>query len=162
MLSSFLSSTIHAFETLLYPFNWPHTYIPVLPSFLIEMTEAPTPYIIGMMRSCKTELVKYKNSTDILIIDLDKHKFIHDTKLNEDIVPESLKKSLKMQINILTNMSKNMSNYEKNLELCKIFINFFVKTVGNYQNYLVFVNENKNETHKFLVRFGFVFFFKFK
>lgn len=149
-----MSSTIHAFETLLYPFNWPHTYIPVLPSFLIEMTEAPTPYIIGMMRSCKNELVKYKNSTDILIIDLDKHKLSHNTRLYNEIIPENLKKSLKMEINILTNLSKNMSNYEKNLELCKIFINFFVKTIGNYRNYLVSVKEkeNKDETIKFLVR----------
>ncbi|RNA39384.1 suppression of tumorigenicity 5 -like [Brachionus plicatilis] len=149
---SFLSSTIHAFETLLYPFNWPHTYIPVLPSFLIEMTEAPTPYIIGLMRSCKNELIRYKNCSDILIVDLDKQKFIHDTNSSDEMVPESLKKCLKSELTNLVNLSKNMSNYEKNFELCKIFISFFVKTIGNYQNYLVSDNQNTIESFKFLYK----------
>ena len=56
---SLLSNTIQAFETLLYPFNWPHTFIPVLPSFLIEMCDAPTPFIVGVMRSCKNEVKKF-------------------------------------------------------------------------------------------------------
>lgn len=58
---SLLTSTIQAFETLLYPFNWPHTFIPVLPSYLIDMCDAPTPYIVGLMKTCKHELLaKYK------------------------------------------------------------------------------------------------------
>lgn len=104
------------------------------------------------MRSCKNELLKYKNSPDILIIDLDKQKLIHETNSKDDIIPEHLKKSLKMELSSLVNMSKNISNYEKNFELCKIFISFFVKTVGNFQSYLISVNENKSENYKFLVR----------
>jgi hypothetical protein len=57
---SLLSNTIQAFETLLYPFNWPHTFIPVLPSYLIEMCDAPTPFLIGLMRSNIKLLSKYK------------------------------------------------------------------------------------------------------
>jgi hypothetical protein len=65
---SLLSNTIQAFETLLYPFNWPHTFIPVLPSYLIEMCDAPTPFLIGLMRSNIKLLSKYKG------IKLDKKK----------------------------------------------------------------------------------------
>ncbi|CAF0993496.1 unnamed protein product [Brachionus calyciflorus] len=146
---SSLSSTIQAFETLLYPFNWPHTYIPVLPSFLIDMTEAPTPYIIGLMRSCKNELLKYKNISDFLIIDLDKQKLIQDNSNQEDYIPETLKKCLKTDLNNLQNLSKNLSNYEKNVELCKIFLKFFVKTVGNYQNFFSYADKNNNESKIF-------------
>lgn len=58
-----LTNTIQAFEKLLYPFSWPHTFVPVLPSYLIEMCEAPTPYIVGLMKTCKHELLaKYKGN----------------------------------------------------------------------------------------------------
>ena len=58
-----LTNTIQAFEKILYPFSWPHTFIPVLPSYLIEMCEAPTPYIVGLMKTCKQELLaKYKGN----------------------------------------------------------------------------------------------------
>ena len=61
---SLLSNTIQAFETLLYPFNWPHTFIPVLPSFLLEMCESPTPFVVGVMRSCKNEAKKLASNYD--------------------------------------------------------------------------------------------------
>ncbi len=58
---SLMTRTIQAFETLLYPFSWPHTFIPVLPSHLIDYCDAPTPYIYGVMKTCKNELLrKYK------------------------------------------------------------------------------------------------------
>ena len=58
---SLMTRTIQAFETLLYPFSWPHTFIPVLPSYLIDICDAPTPYIVGVMKTCKAELLaKYK------------------------------------------------------------------------------------------------------
>lgn len=65
---SLLSNTIQAFETLLYPFNWPHAFIPVLPSYLVEMCEAPTPFLIGLIRSNIKNLSKYKgNHSESLI-----------------------------------------------------------------------------------------------
>lgn len=150
---SLLSSTIQAFETLLYPFNWPHTYIPVLPSFLIEMTEAPTPYIIGLMRTCKSELLKYKSSNDMLIVDLDKQKILQETQDELVPIPDAIVKVLKIDLYNLTNMSKLMSEYEKNVELCKIFLKVFLKTVGNYKLYIFPADEESDtENFKFLVR----------
>ena len=58
---SLMTNVIQAFETLLYPFSWPHTFIPVLPSYLIDICDAPMPYIVGVMKTCKNELLaKYK------------------------------------------------------------------------------------------------------
>lgn len=154
LLSSLLSTTIQAFETLLYPFNWPHTYIPVLPSYLIEMCDAPTPYIIGLMRSCKNDLAKYKGSSDMLIVDLDKQKFIFDTQNDMKVLPESTVKSLKIDLYNLIHCSKLVTDYDKNVELCRIFVKIFVKTVGTYANFIVTDPEpDARDEFKFLVSF---------
>lgn len=46
---SLLSSCIEALQSILYPFSWPHTLIPVLPHTLYEIVEAPTPLICGCL-----------------------------------------------------------------------------------------------------------------
>ena len=38
---------------LLYPFEWQHTCITVLPSKLIDIVDAPTPYLVGILASTK-------------------------------------------------------------------------------------------------------------
>lgn len=53
-----LSSCIEALQSILTPFKWPYTYIPVLPNVIIETCDAPTPYVIG--------LPKPKNGVDPL------------------------------------------------------------------------------------------------
>lgn len=112
------------------------TYIPVLPSYLIEMCEAPTPYIIGLMRSCKSELAKYRGVSDMLIVDLDKQKFIYDTQNNGKIIPDNIVKSLKVDLYNLIHSSRLVTEYDKNVELCRVFLKIFVKTCGNYANFI--------------------------
>lgn len=41
---------------LLYPFEWQHTFVTVLPTSLIDIVEAPTPYIVGILSSLKPHL----------------------------------------------------------------------------------------------------------
>ena len=43
-----LSRCILALVALLYPFNWEHTLIPILPAHLLEICATPFPYIIGV------------------------------------------------------------------------------------------------------------------
>ena len=48
-----LSSCVEALQSLLYPFTWPHTFIPVLPDIpgLSEILQAPLPFVIGIIKS---------------------------------------------------------------------------------------------------------------
>jgi len=50
---------------LLYPFEWQHTFITVLPSMLIDVVDAPTPYIVGILASMK-ELLDDHCLTEVL------------------------------------------------------------------------------------------------
>jgi hypothetical protein len=151
---SLLSNTIQEFETLLYPFSWPHTYIPLLPSYLIEMCEAPTPYIIGLVRSCKEELMRYNYENDMIIVDLDKQKIIQhqekDINTNNlcslnNFLPENVLKNLKVDLYNLSTLSKSVPESYKNMQLCKVFMKMFVKTIGNYKNYLIPISCNYND-----------------
>jgi hypothetical protein len=38
-----------AIRSLLYPFSWPYSYVPVLPSHLIDHCESPCPFLFGVM-----------------------------------------------------------------------------------------------------------------
>ncbi|CAF4167447.1 unnamed protein product, partial [Rotaria magnacalcarata] len=71
-----LTRLINTFICLLYPFSWPHTYIPILPALMLDIIQAPTPYIIGILRSCESYLSRNdeflsQDNSDILIVDID-------------------------------------------------------------------------------------------
>ena len=53
---SLLTGCAHALLALLYPFDWQHVFIPVLPTSLIDFVCSPLPYIIGINPSCIKQL----------------------------------------------------------------------------------------------------------
>lgn len=55
-LFSTLSSCSHAVVALLYPFSWQHTFIPVLPSSMIDIVCCPTPFLVGLLSSSLPKL----------------------------------------------------------------------------------------------------------
>lgn len=62
-----LSDSCFALRSLLYPFDYPHTYVPVMPELLVEYLESPTPYIMGVLNS-----VRIRNADlDAVVVDLD-------------------------------------------------------------------------------------------
>ena len=38
---------------LLFPFSWPHVYVPVLPASLAHFLDAPVPYLMGMTHGAR-------------------------------------------------------------------------------------------------------------
>lgn len=63
-----LQDACHALTSLMYPFKYTHTYIPLLPSYLFEVLNAPTPFVIGVHSSLKNEV---SDILDVIIVDLD-------------------------------------------------------------------------------------------
>ena len=55
--------------TLMYPFKWPHVYVPILPPSLENFLDAPVPYIMGLLRPT-TDLELYKHGS-VGILDID-------------------------------------------------------------------------------------------
>ena len=51
-----LSTCIHSITSLLYPFSWQHTLVPILPQSMIDVCGSPTPYILGIVNDYLPEL----------------------------------------------------------------------------------------------------------
>ncbi|CAF1456154.1 unnamed protein product, partial [Adineta ricciae] len=90
-----LTRLINTFICLLYPFSWPHTYVPILPALMLDVLQAPTPYIIGILRSCEHYLCENdeflsQDNSDVLIVDID-HDHIYS--INDYLPNESTRSS---------------------------------------------------------------------
>jgi hypothetical protein len=53
-----------AIRSLLYPFSWPYSYVPVLPSHLVDNCESPSPFIFGVC-SDSFDIVVQKNLNEV-------------------------------------------------------------------------------------------------
>ncbi|XP_060531604.1 DENN domain-containing protein 5B [Cylas formicarius] len=57
---------------LLFPFNWPHVYVPVLPAALHHFLDAPVPFLMGLNAS--SENIKVASEASLCYVDIDKCK----------------------------------------------------------------------------------------
>jgi hypothetical protein len=64
-----LTQVINAFVSFMFPFQWKHTLIPVLPINRTDILDAPMPYIIGVEPNPNLEHIDL--DTDVIRIDLD-------------------------------------------------------------------------------------------
>jgi hypothetical protein len=46
-----LSSAVLGMQCFLFPFKWCHVQIPILPKSLLDMIEAPMPFLVGLLKS---------------------------------------------------------------------------------------------------------------
>ena len=65
---SVLAEVMDTFLQLLFPLQWHHIYIPVLPPSLHEFLEAPTPYFVGAHTA--TLMMEEDSIEDVVIVDL--------------------------------------------------------------------------------------------
>nr|XP_039258097.1 myotubularin-related protein 5-like isoform X1 [Styela clava] len=64
-----LTESCNALTALMFPFSYSYPYIPILPQKLLECTSSPTPFLIGVHSSLKSEL--YDLPMDVVTVDLD-------------------------------------------------------------------------------------------
>ena len=63
-----LTQVINCFVSFIFPFQWKHSLIPILPSSMIDILDAPFPFIIGV-DACHDS--SYLDFEDVIRIDLD-------------------------------------------------------------------------------------------
>ena len=152
-----LTRLINTFITLLYPFTWPHTYIPILPALMLDVIQAPTPYIIGLLRSCEIYLSDHddmssQDTSDIVIVDIDYDRIrsindylsseftrpgsIDDLSTSFQILPKMFKLELKQEIAFLRKNQSTLSIDECQQRLQTIFLSIFVQSCYNYREHL--------------------------
>lgn len=126
---------------------------------MLDIVQAPTPYIIGILRSCESYLSRNdeflsQDNSDILIVDIDNDRIrsLNDYILNENyrgsvetlnnnvfrfqILPKIFKIELKQEISLLRKNRLNLSNEECQQRLQNLFMSIFVQSCYNYKDYL--------------------------
>jgi hypothetical protein len=135
---------------------------------MLDIIQAPTPYIIGILRSCESYLtanddLNSQDSSDILIVDIDHDRVrsvneyvtgntyrgstenLHNLPLSNSesarfqILPKIFKIELKQEISLLRKAKISLSLDECQQRLRDVFMSIFVQSCYNYKDYF-----NKN------------------
>ncbi|CAL8369128.1 unnamed protein product [Lota lota] len=128
-----LSQVTHAISALLYPFSWQHTLISIVPSILIDVVMAPTPYLLGVQKKL---LEGIDDKSDMLLVDLSENRtetFIASIGDEGSILPPKLHDEILLA---LENKKEKATVEEWNRVVSEAFLAFFVKTVGHYDSYV--------------------------
>ncbi|MCI4382123.1 hypothetical protein PGIGA_G00260110 [Pangasianodon gigas] len=61
--------------TLLFPFQWQHVYVPILPASLLHFLDAPVPYVMGLQSKEGTDRSKLElpQEANLCFVDIDNH-----------------------------------------------------------------------------------------
>ncbi|XP_016421456.1 suppression of tumorigenicity 5 protein-like isoform X1 [Sinocyclocheilus rhinocerous] len=140
---STLSSCVHAVVALLYPFSWQHTFIPVLPTSMVDIVCCPTPFLVGILSSSLPK-IKELPVEEALMVDLGTDRFIRQMDDEASLLPRklqaALEQSLEQRNDIISQDSDSESDEECTTSLNSVvseaFIRFFLETVGHYSLFL--------------------------
>uniref|UniRef100_A0A1A8R4Z6 DENN/MADD domain containing 2A n=1 Tax=Nothobranchius rachovii TaxID=451742 RepID=A0A1A8R4Z6_9TELE len=133
---STLSQCCHAVVALLYPFVWQHTYIPVLPSAMLDIVCTPTPFIVGMLSSSLPQLSELPLE-EVLIVDLENNRFLRQLDDEDSILPfklqSALENILERRRELANERGADTSNSgQLSTVVSECFVRFFVELVGHY------------------------------
>ncbi|XP_068611641.1 DENN domain-containing protein 2A-like [Brachionichthys hirsutus] len=139
---STLSQCCHAVVALLYPFVWQHTYVPVLPSAMLDIVCTPTPFIVGLLSGFLPQLTELPLE-EVLVVDLGNGRFLRQLDDEDSILPSKLLSALE---NILERR-RELANERGgdtptdsghlSTVVSEAFVRFFVELVGHYQLFIV-------------------------
>jgi hypothetical protein len=120
-----LSECIHAAVALLYPLNWQHVYIPLLPHNLLDYASAPMPFVMGV-RSTHIDQVLAQPLQAVVVVNLDQD--VVSISCGEGQSGELGPFSFPLPAHLGGKLSKHLKgNLKKNNQaLCDGFLAFFV------------------------------------
>uniref|UniRef100_A0A3Q2QJE5 DENN domain containing 2C n=1 Tax=Fundulus heteroclitus TaxID=8078 RepID=A0A3Q2QJE5_FUNHE len=135
---SVLSRCGHAALALLYPFIWQHTFVPVLPATMLDISCSPTPFLIGVLAPCLPELLELPIE-EVLIVDLCADRFVRQLGDEDCILPSKLQAALQQILEDREDILRQ-HNGDTCADLSSLlsegFVHFFVELVGHYPLYM--------------------------
>ncbi|TMS02948.1 DENN domain-containing protein 2A, partial [Larimichthys crocea] len=139
---STLSQCCHAVVALLYPFVWQHTYIPVLPSAMLDIVCTPTPFIVGLLSSSLPQLTELPLE-EVLVVDLGNSRFLRQLDDEDSILPPKLQSALENVLERRRELANERGgdtpsdSGHLSTVVSEAFVRFFVELVGHYQLFII-------------------------
>uniref|UniRef100_A0A3Q2T5R6 DENN/MADD domain containing 2C n=1 Tax=Fundulus heteroclitus TaxID=8078 RepID=A0A3Q2T5R6_FUNHE len=137
---SVLSRCGHAALALLYPFIWQHTFVPVLPATMLDISCSPTPFLIGVLAPCLPELLELPieevHAPRTVAGDRSAFLLLGD---EDCILPSKLQAALQQILEDREDILRQ-HNGDTCADLSSLlsegFVHFFVELVGHYPLYM--------------------------
>ncbi|XP_026182925.1 DENN domain-containing protein 2A-like isoform X1 [Mastacembelus armatus] len=139
---STLSQCCHAVVALLYPFVWQHTYIPVLPSAMLDIVCTPTPFIVGLLSSSLPQLSELPLE-EVLVVDLGNSRFLRQLDDEDSILPSKLQSALENVLERRRELANERGGDTPSdpghlsTIVSEAFVRFFVELVGHYPLFII-------------------------
>ncbi|KAK0176399.1 hypothetical protein PV328_000542 [Microctonus aethiopoides] len=139
-----LSSCVEALQSLLYPFIWPHTFIPVLPDIpeLSEILHAPLPFVIGILKAKNSVNTQVNSVQDGMVVDIDTSKIICSVGDESTILPSRLQKGIRSALQLISNSTKSGEGM-RNFLVSEAFLRVFVETCAHLESHLAIQQDGK-------------------
>ncbi|XP_046996631.1 DENN domain-containing protein 1A-like isoform X2 [Schistocerca americana] len=128
-----LSACVQSANAVIYPMNWQHIFIPVLPMALMDYLFAPMPYLIGVPEPV-LQRVKRSDLGEVIILDADSNTV--ETPFEDlESLPADVVNSLKRQ---LRNRAALLGD-----GVSRAFLKALVQLIGGYRDALKFQQGQK-------------------
>ncbi|XP_063921936.1 DENN domain-containing protein 2B-like isoform X2 [Zophobas morio] len=127
-----LSTCVDALQSILYPFSWPHTFIPILPQCLWEVVESPTPVICGIL---SVSVVNDHKIEDGIVVDLDECSIISEEGDEDSILSDSMKKAWNEGYTLANKIPPN--EYVHSVYLSDAYVKVFIVALKHYRSHIV-------------------------
>ncbi|CAG7827012.1 unnamed protein product [Allacma fusca] len=144
-----LNDACHALKSLMYPFEFNHTYVPHLPASTLDVCESPTPFIYGVHSSLKDEC---SGLIDVIIADLDGGSIAVPDGTSIPTLPEALWTTVKDQLAMVLHPELNSADFafpplalkpsvqfQVDKEVRAIFLRMFALLFQGYRSCLVII-----------------------
>ncbi|GIY41618.1 hypothetical protein CDAR_419741 [Caerostris darwini] len=143
LFSSSPSNLYHcckAISSLLYPFQWPHMFIPVLPSCLTVHCCSEFPFIFGLSTNNYNSVLELLAECELLIINIDKGAIVKSYNDEDTILPKKIQRAVITALNLAKNMT-DPTEMLRDVMISEAFVHMFVEMVGHYENHFVVQND---------------------
>ncbi|XP_019771863.2 DENN domain-containing protein 2B isoform X1 [Dendroctonus ponderosae] len=126
-----LSSCVDALQSILYPFTWYHTFIPILPKSLWDIVESPTPVVCGVLSQ---EAIEDRHIENGIVVNLDTKSVLVEERDESKILGGSLQKVWRQFITLANNTKSR--EYVYSVYLADAYLYVFICCFKNYKQYI--------------------------
>nr|CAD7424686.1 unnamed protein product [Timema monikensis] len=123
-----LSACVQSANAIIYPMNWQHIFIPVLPMALMDYLLAPMPYLIGIPEPI-LKRVRKSDLGEVVVLDADNNT-VETPFMDLESLPQDVVNSLRRQ---LRNRAALLGD-----GVSRAFLRALVQLIGGYRDALKF------------------------
>jgi hypothetical protein len=140
---SMLSAVSQTVLWLLYPFVWQHTFIPILPGCLIDVLEAPTPYLVGLLASDanRTAMSAMRFDADVMLVDLDTRTIVRCAGDEMRVLPKRIQKALGVIVEQI--LVREDLRPVANVAIFEAFMRMYVELFAGMPDYFVSASQRE-------------------